>query len=111
MVKPPAPPFIAAKHFGGSQTPRLIVMHSTVKPGCTPGAADVIARYFRIGSSVASAHYVVDPSKVIQMVPDHVVAYHCGENQDSIGVEMCDMPDQDRTRWDDVNHIAMERRA
>lgn len=109
-IAPPSPPFVAARHYGGSQTPRLIVLHSTVSP-CKPGGADTIARYFRIGSRVASAHYVVDPVKTVQMVGDHTVAFHCGYNEDSIGIEMCDMPDEDRTRWDDLNHQAMERRA
>jgi N-acetylmuramoyl-L-alanine amidase CwlA len=106
----PAPPFVAARHSGGSQTPRLIVLHSTVSP-CKPGGADAIARFFRIGQAVTSAHYAVDPAKVVQMVGDHTVAFHCGYNKDSIGIEMCDMPDQDKTRWDDANHQALERRT
>jgi N-acetylmuramoyl-L-alanine amidase CwlA len=106
----PSPSFVAARHSGGSQTPRLIVLHSTVSP-CKPGAADAIARFFRIGQAVTSAHYVVDPAKVIQMVGDHTVAYHCGYNQDSIGIEMCDMPSQDIKRWDDKAHRDMEARA
>lgn len=107
---PPSPPLVRAKHSGGDQTPRLIVLHSTVSP-CKPGGADAIARFFRIGQNVTSAHYVVDPDKVIQMVPDHTVAYHCGYNQDSIGIEMCDMPDQNVKRWDDAEHRAMEKRT
>lgn len=107
---PPSPPMVAARWSGGSQTPRMVVLHSTVSP-CKAGGADAIARYFRIGSAVTSAHYVVDPEKVVQMVGDHTVAYHCGYNQDSIGVELCDMPDQNPKRWDDAEHIAMEKRA
>jgi hypothetical protein len=42
------------------------------------------------------------------MVGDHTVAFHCGYNQDSIGIEMCDMPSQDKTRWDDQPHRDME---
>jgi N-acetylmuramoyl-L-alanine amidase CwlA len=106
----PAPQFVAARHVGGSQTPRLIVLHSTVSP-CKPGGADAIARFFRIGQAVTSAHYVVDPTKVIQMVGDHTIAFHCGYNNDSIGIELCDMPSQDKTRWDDQPHRDMEARA
>jgi hypothetical protein len=108
---PPSPPFVAAKHFGGKQTPRLIVLHSTVS-ACKPGMARVIARFFRIGRNVTSAHYVVDPGEVYQMVGDHTVAFHCGYNQDSIGVEMCDMPVRFLSgRWLDDNHQAMLKRT
>lgn len=107
---PPSPQFIAAKHQGGGQVPALIVLHSTVSP-CKPGGAQVIARFFRVGKADSSAHYVVDPDETIQMVGDHTVAWHCGYNQNSIGIEMCDMPDQNRKRWDDANHRRMETRA
>jgi N-acetylmuramoyl-L-alanine amidase CwlA len=39
---------------------------------------------------------------------DHTVAYHCGYNQDSIGIEMCDMPSDAKKRWDDKSHRDME---
>jgi hypothetical protein len=44
------------------------------------------------GDRAASAHYGVDPETERQYVGDHTVAYHCGYNEGSIGVEMCDMP-------------------
>jgi N-acetylmuramoyl-L-alanine amidase CwlA len=109
----PAPPMIVARWHGGSQTPRLIVLHSTVSP-CRNGAAREVARFFsnRPETGKTSAHYVVDPGEVIQCVPDHTVAYHCGYNQDSLGIELCDMPDaKSKRRWDDKNHRAMEVRA
>jgi N-acetylmuramoyl-L-alanine amidase CwlA len=106
-IKPPSPPFIAAKHHGGSQTPRLIVLHSTVGPTKT-GSAEGIARYFARGVNVSSAHYVVDESTRFQCVKDHTVAYHCGYNQDSIGVEMCDYPSHtSKARWKDAEHQHM----
>lgn len=93
MTTYPAPiaPRIQAKHFGGSQTPGLIVMHSTVT-STKAGAARGVAHYFATEAQPTSAHYAVDAAEVIQCVPDHTVAYHCGYNQDSIGIEMCDMP-------------------
>lgn len=87
----PVAPLIRARHFGGSQTPTLIVMHSTVT-STGAGAARGVARYFATEVQPTSAHYAVDAAEVIQCVPDHTVAYHCGYNQDSIGIEMCDMP-------------------
>lgn len=109
---PPTPPMIRARWHGGEQTPQLIVMHSTVSP-CKPGQARATAAYFASLPTTrkASAHYVVDPAEVIQCVPDHTVAYHCGYNQDSIGIEMCEYPSWDKTRWDDAAHVQMEIRA
>jgi N-acetylmuramoyl-L-alanine amidase CwlA len=107
---PPNPPFIAARWHGGSQTPKLIVLHSTVGPTRT-GSAKSVAEFFARGEHVASAHYVVDEGTKFQCVHDHTVAYHCGFNQDSIGVEMCDFPSQDKRRWDDGAHRHLELRT
>jgi len=107
----PTAPFLAAKYHGGPQVPRLIVLHSTVSP-CREGQAKATAEFFAKGTHVASAHYSVDPGDVWQSVHDHVVAYHCGYNQDSIGIEMCDYPDAiNKSRWDDADHLRMERRT
>lgn len=107
----PTPPMIAARWKGGAQTPRLIVLHSTVS-ACREGMARAVALYFAREDNKTSAHYCVDPGEVIQCVPDHAVAYHCGYNQDSIGVEMCDYPDaKSKAHWDDAEHIRMEIRT
>lgn len=107
----PSPPFIPAKHHGGSQTPRDIVMHSTVSP-CREGQAKATAEFFARGVNVSSAHYSVDPGAVWQSVHDHIVAYHCGFNQDSIAVEMCEFPSAvNIARWFDKPHRQMRRRA
>lgn len=108
----PHPEFVAARWHGGAQTPKLIVLHSTVSP-CRDGQAIATGNYFaNLGEDrKASAHYVVDPGKTVQCVGDHTVAYHCGFNQDSIGIEMCEFPSWDRTRWDDAEHRRMMRRT
>lgn len=107
----PSPRFVAARWHGGAQTPRRIVLHSTVSP-CKAGGAEATAHFFAHEGNKTSAHYVVDPETVVQCVGDHVVAYHCGHNQDSIGIEMCDYPDaRSARRWDDKPHRAMEARA
>lgn len=106
----PSPPFIAARWMGGSQTPKLIVLHSTVGP-TKAGSARGVANFFARETNKTSAHYVVDEGEVIQCVKDHVVAYHCGYNQDSIGVEMCDYPSDKASRWDDAEHLRLERRT
>lgn len=108
---PPAPPVIAAKHHGGKQSPELIVLHSTVGP-TRSGSARAVANYFARGTHTASAHYVVDEAETYQCVGDHTVAYHCGWNQDSIGVEMCDNPSPvNLVRWWDAEHRRMRRRT
>jgi hypothetical protein len=84
-------PEILARSFGGPQNPGLIVLHSTVT-STKAGAARNVARFFQTEAQPTSAHYAVDAADVIQCVPDHRIAYHCGYNQDSIGIEMCDMP-------------------
>lgn len=112
VYPPPNPPFVAAKWHGGAQTPTLIVMHSTVTP-CGPGWARKVAHYFAglDANHKASAHYVVDTDTVIQCVHDHVVAYHCGQNQDSIGIEMCEYPSWNLARWLTPEHRKMKRQA
>jgi N-acetylmuramoyl-L-alanine amidase CwlA len=103
-VAPPNPPFIAARWHGGPQTPRLIVLHSTVGP-TKAGSARGVAEFFAHEDNKTSAHYVVDAAERYQCVHDHQVAYHCGHNQDSIGVEMCDYPSATSAkRWDDAQH-------
>jgi N-acetylmuramoyl-L-alanine amidase CwlA/endonuclease/exonuclease/phosphatase family metal-dependent hydrolase len=108
---PPNPPFIGAKHRGGSQTPTLIVIHSTVGP-TKKGSARSIGNYFKRGTVVSSAHYGIDAAEVIQYVGDHTVAYHCGYNQNSVGLEMCDYPSSTSSaRWKDADHKAMLSRT
>lgn len=105
---PPSPPFIAARWHGGKQTPKTIVIHGTVSP-CRTGQARATAQFFaqRPATGKTSAHYSVDPAEVYQSVGDHVVAYHCGHNQDSIGIELCDPQTGFGARWSDANHKAM----
>ena len=110
MTAPPAPEFVAARWHGGAQTPRAVVMHGTVSPD-DAGTAQAIARFFARENNKTSAHYIVDPSTVIQTVGDHTVAYHCGYNQDSIGVELCDEETGPASRWNDANSNAILERA
>lgn len=108
---PPSPPFIAARWHGGSQTPRRVVLHSTVTP-CDYEWARKVGNFFAHEDNKTSAHYGVDPGEVIQYVRDHTVAYHCGYNQDSIGVEMCEYPSlTNLARWLTPSHRKMRRRT
>jgi len=107
----PSPPMIPARYHGGTQTPRAIVIHGTVSHD-DPGTARSIAGWWHGRTSPkTSAHYVVDPGEVIQCVGDHAIAYHCGHNQDSIGVELCDEQVGPASRWDDADSEAILARA
>lgn len=90
----PAPVYLgpAAHTSAGDNKPiHRIVIHSTVSP-CEPGGARSIAAYFRSPAAGGSAHYVVDPGEVVQVVYDGVIAWHAPPNPNSLGIEMCDIP-------------------
>lgn len=114
--KPPAPEYLgpAAHTSSGSNKPiNHLVIHSTVSP-CVPGGAEAVARYFRSEAAGGSAHYVVDPAKVVQVVWDSVIAWHAPPNPGSLGLELCDVPAtgvRGLLRWRDENHVAMLERA
>ena len=109
---PPSPTFIGpARHRGGRQTPKAIVLHGTVSSD-NAGTARNIALWWKGPTSpMSSAHYVVDPREVIQCVGDHTVAYHCGFNTGSIGVEFCDEQQGPANRWNDADSNAILKRA
>lgn len=107
----PNVPFIKARHFGGSQRPKAIVMHGTVSSD-NPGTARQIAQWWNgPRSPITSAHYTVDPGEVIQSVGDHSVAFHCGYNTGSIAVELCDEQQGPASRWTDSDSRAILARA
>lgn len=106
-IAPPSPDMIQARFFGGSQTPKAVVMHGTVSP-CKPGDARSVAnRWHGPTSPKTSAHYVADPSESVQCVPDHRIAYHCGYNTGSIGYELSDPETGPASRWNDDAHTKM----
>lgn len=102
---------ITARHKGGAQRPRAIVIHGTVSSD-NPGTARNIANWWHGASSpVTSCHYIVDPNEVIQCVGDRTVAFHVGSNQDCIGIELCDEQTGPATRWADADSVKILRRA
>jgi hypothetical protein len=111
----PTPPFLGPAKFRGdaqSLKPlKRIVIHCTVSP-CKRGGARATANYFKhTVTRPSSAHYVVDPGEVLQVVNDHVVAYHAPPNANTIGVELCDPQTGPASRWGDSEHHAMLKRA
>lgn len=98
---------ITARHRGGKQTPRAVVMHGTVSSD-NAGNARSIAKWWNGPTSpFTSAHYVVDPKETIQCVGDHTVAYHCGHNTGSIAIELCDEEVGPASRWSDKDSTAI----
>lgn len=112
--KAPAPEYLGPafhKTAGSNKPIRRIVIHSTVSPTESGGAKD-IAAYFRSEKAGGSAHYVVDPYKVVQVCFDNVIAWHAPPNKGSIGIEMCDMPDANSARrWQDADHRLLFRQT
>jgi hypothetical protein len=97
----PAPTYLGppAHYSKGNNKPiDHITIHSTVS-ACVPGAARVVAAYFRTLEAGGSAHYVVDPAEVIQSAYDSVICWHAPPNAHSLGIEMCDMPALSLARW------------
>lgn len=108
----PSPPYIPAAHNSGTGNKPIvrIVMHSTTGSSAA-GSARKIADYFQKETARGSAHYVVDAAEEFQCVYDSVIAWHAPPNRHSLGVELCDNPSQDISRWDDADHRAVFARA
>lgn len=91
---------------GVTITPKYIVIHETAntKAGAN---ADAHYNYWNTSNSAkASAHFVVDDKKIIQLLPLDVKAWHVGDNKgysditnnNSIGIEICVNSDGDYTK-------------
>lgn len=94
----------AGAHGGPQSTVDRIVLHATVSP-CAPGMAAGNARYLnQVG---LSAHYLVDPLEVVQMLPEGTIGWHDGHNTDEVGIELCDPQAGDPARWFDADHQKM----
>lgn len=88
-----------AKHYGGKNTPKYIVVHYTANGGST-ATAKSNANYFSSTDREASAHYVVDEGDTVYCcVPPSNAAYAVGDsgkgrlkgivtNYNSISIEM-----------------------
>jgi N-acetyl-anhydromuramyl-L-alanine amidase AmpD len=94
-------------HTSGPNGPvTRIVIHATVSP-CKVGGARQVAAYFQTPGAGGLAHYVVDPSEVVQCASEDVATWHAPPNRGSIGIELCDPQKGLPARWADKNHVAM----
>lgn len=81
-----------------------VTVHNTANPTSTAvGEATYAAR-----RADASFHYVVDEREVVEVVPPDEVAYHAGSvaNGCSIGVEICESGDPEKTWRNAVAFVA-----
>ena len=101
-------------NIGGWNNPQWIVIHFV---GAAGQARDN-ANYFRNVYREASAHYFVDPHRIIQVVPDNRQGWHVGDgfnsgrgqfngyhrygatNRNSIGIEMCQDTSTGNNVWE-----------
>lgn len=98
-------------HTSGPNGPiTRVVLHATVSP-CEAGGARANARYFQQPDAGGLAHYVVDPTEVVQCCKESITAWHAPPNRGSIGVELCDPQTGDPSRWADQPHTQMLTRA
>jgi N-acetyl-anhydromuramyl-L-alanine amidase AmpD len=109
------PEFIRAKHFTVAARTEvgLLVLHTMEVP-CASGMARRVAQGFALGERVASAHYCVDPSNVVQCVREDDVAFHCKSNatgdvnRHSIGIEHAGYSEgPSATDWQDEHAAGM----
>jgi hypothetical protein len=83
-----------------------IVIHATVSP-CVVGDARNVAGYFQSPNAGGLAHYVVDPTEIIQCCKEDTACWHAPPNHGSIGIELCDPQTGPVSRWDDTEHKKM----
>lgn len=99
-------PFVQARNYTSTGTKGrlvgLVVIHDMEHPEA-PGTAMEVARWFAGPSApVASAHYCVDDTAIVQTVHDMDVAWHApGANSNGIGVEHAGYAAQRREDWAD----------
>lgn len=101
---------ISAYGHGGHLNPLGVVMHSAETPLRAGYAASVARNWFATPAAGTSATGMVDPQDVVRMLPDNVVAWHCGNgNQYAIGWEQAGYAAQGRDVWLSVDGMAQMR--
>ena len=96
---------------GTSMHPEYITIHSTGNPSSTArNERDWLTNLSN--TRTASWHIVVDEKEVIEAIPLNEVAWHAGDggrgtgNRKSIGVEICESGDRQRTLQNAVKLVA-----
>lgn len=96
------------KRPGILMKPEYITIHSTANPKSTAmNERDWLVNNLNKGS--ASWHIVIDDKEAIEAIPISEVAYHAGNaagNRNSIGVEICESGDREKTLENAANLVA-----
>lgn len=75
-------------YYKKPRTFKFVILHWWDDPSKNPTLSGVMG-WFKNPASKVSAHYVVSGEKVIQMVEEDNIAWHCGNmNPESIGIEI-----------------------
>lgn len=99
-------PGYAGHTSGPNGTVTRVVLHATVSP-CIIGGARSVADYFTRSTAGGLAHYVVDPTQIVQCADEAQQTWGAPPNQGSIHVEMCDPQTGNPQRWSDPLHQSM----
>lgn len=77
---------------GEALQPTLVVVHSTANPEVD---AEAHYQWWSGGYRASSAHYVVDWTQSIRLIPENEVAWHAGHhaNHAAISIELCETAD------------------
>lgn len=108
--KPPIVPFVEARHQGGKQRPRSIVIRSSHTTSVEGAALGLASAWHRNTSSSQSCHYVVDESHVYQCTPDKIESEQ-GPGRGAIHICLCSEPLTSVEHWDDKHRAAVLDRA
>lgn len=103
---------VVAPRNGGRRprgAPTFGVLHSAETP-LAAGYAASIARYFR-DKAPTSCHYMTDPAETWGVLPDELVAWHCGNgNPNSLALEQAGYARFSRAEWlTPAGHAQMAR--
>lgn len=91
---------VTARSHGSRRAggPTFGVLHSAETP-LAAGYAAGIARYFR-DKAATSCHYMTDPAETWGVLPDELVAWHCGNgNSNSVALEQAGYARLSRAEW------------
>lgn len=105
-------PFVEARHIGGKQRPKSILIRVSNTTSQTGAAFGIASAWHKVANNVDSCHYVVDEESTFQCVPDRIqaMATHYG-SKNTISINVCAQPASRATDWFDLEHNAVFERT
>jgi N-acetylmuramoyl-L-alanine amidase len=110
IVKKLLPPGKPTNRPMTSLSPQGLVIHETATPGAT---AENEYNYFKSAYRSGSAHYFIDPTVTLQIIPEDEQAWHAGAtaNKLFLSIEMCRPKGHDPQWFADVWERAVDLAA